>query len=276
MTNTYLKNYHKKALCFVSDTNYFPQTKFAIESAKQKNPDYKIILLSDGIKSELADINLTFRDLKLDKDWWIFTGRPAILKYALKNLNFDYAMLVDGDTYTYNSYKKLEDEFEKGASVIVIPHLLKPLPIDNFFPELRQISLMGNYNAGMFGSSQKGLEFILWLTDQTKKMPHVIPSLGLAAEQGWLRYAADFDENTKIFRNPGYNIAYWNIKQRDIARVDDTLYADGEELVLMHFSGLKKDTEIEKMSIHQNRYILDSNEEAYRIFKDYKKLIWGK
>lgn len=267
-------NMSNKALCFVSDTNYFPQTKHAIESAKKHNPEYKIVLLSNGVKSDLVDINVTPSELGLDPSWWIITGRTKIVKHTLQNLGFDSCILIDGDTYTYNSYTEIQKQLDN-ASVLVIPHLLKPLPNDNLHPQIRMISLMGNYNSGIFAVSKSGMNFLNWWDTQTSIFPQISPQEGVAAEQGWLRFALDFDENAKVFRNPSYNVAYWNIKQRTLEKKNDSWYIDGEKLTIMHFSGLKKETPVSQMSVHQNRYILSQKEPAYEIFDAYKKLVWG-
>lgn len=264
-----------KSICFIFDKNYLSQGIHAVSSAKKHNPDHKIVLLIDDPScTDLADICVTPQQLGLSLDTWLIVGRIAIVEYALETLGFDTAIFIDGDTYTYNSYKELQEVVEK-HSLVVIPHITEPLPNDDRFPQNRIISLSGNYNTGVWAASKMGLNFIRWWKQQTALFPITRPDAGLVNEQGWLRFAGDFDDNVKIFRHPGYNVAYWNIKQRNVTMIDNMLYINNANLVVIHFSGLKKEIAPSQMSIFQNRYLLNVNDIEYKLYNDYYQLMWG-
>lgn len=264
----------KKAICFIFDTNYLHQGSHAISSAKINNPEYTtVLLIDDPNKAKIADIQLSPSDIGLSLDNWLIVGRIAIVQHTLRHLNFDTVIFVDGDTYTYNNYTEIQNEAENN-SLVVIPHITKPLPNDNKFPQNRIISLSGNYNTGVWAASKRGLEFIDWWKEQTALFPITRPDAGLVNEQGWLRFAGDFDDNIKIFRHPGYNVAYWNIKQRELEFKDNKWYIDKQSLVIVHFSGFKKELSPSQMSVFQNRYYLDQNDLAYTLYDSYHKLIW--
>lgn len=263
----------KKAICSIFNESYFNQGNHAISSAKKHNPGHDIILLTDSSINEYADIILNPTDLGLS-DNWLLIGRIAVIEYVLTVLGYDTAIFIDGDTYTYSSYESLQNVTEN-HSIVVIPHITKPLPDDHYMPQNRIISLSGNYNTGVWSASKKGLNFLQWWKKQTTLFPILRPDVGLVNEQGWLRFAADFDENTKIFRHPAYNVAYWNIIQRSLSIEDNTILIDNYPLSIMHFSGLNKEVLPENMSIFQNRYLLDKNSIEYKIFNDYYNLIWN-
>jgi len=264
----------KKALCFVFDKGYINQGKYSILSAKQNNPDHTIILLTDYFDEKLADIQLSPKDLDLSEDHWLLVGRIALIEFAIKNLKYNTAIFIDGDTYSYNSFQDLQIETEN-HSLVIIPHITEPLPEDNFFPQNRIISFAGNYNTGVWSASEKGLSFLSWWKNQTKKYPVTMPEVGLIAEQGWLRFAPDFNDNVKIFRHPGYNVAYWNIKQRFLEKVKDTYYINGQKLCIMHFSGLNKNINPAYMSKFQNRFTLETSDIAFELYSLYYDLIWN-
>ena len=265
----------KKAICFIFDENYASQGAIALASAKKHNPEHTVVLLTDNKNVEKnVDIQLSPTDIGLSLENWLLIGRIAIVQYCLRDLNFDTVIFIDGDTYTYNSYYELQKETEN-HSLVVIPHITKPLPNDEHFPQNRTISLSGNYNTGVWGASKSGLDFIDWWREQTTLFPISAPQIGLVNEQGWLRFAADFNDNVKIFRHPGYNVAYWNIKQRCLSYINNTWYIDNEKLAIMHFSGLKQDIDPSQMSIFQNRYSLEKNDLAYKLFESYHSLVWS-
>ena len=275
---------YKKAICLVSSKDYFFQTKHAILSAKKHNPDYDIVLLSDGIETDIAEHNISLDVVNLNQEQinlttgkpvWLVTGRPAIVKYALSELNYDYCIFIDGDTYTYNSFSKIEQLINNNYSLVVTPHNLIPLPNDNRFPSINDICLMGNYNSGFFVASKKSMDFINWWEMQTRKFPIMDKQNGIAAEQGWLRFAADFCEGTKILRDPSYNVAYWNVAQRDFNIKNNEYYVGDTRLTIMHFSGFQERTPPELMSRYQNRYKLEKTSPIYKIFQEYKNIIWN-
>lgn len=265
----------KNCICFIFDQNYIDQGRHAIASAKKHNPHHKTVLLIDGdTKPGLADIELSPQEIGLPIDNWLLVGRVAVVEYALTKLCFETAIFVDGDTYSYNSYNDLQRQLDV-YSLLVIPHLTKPLPDDNKFPQNRIISLSGNYNTGVWAAAKDALDFLSWWKNQTQLFPITRPDAGLVNEQGWLRFAADFHDNTKVYRHPGYNVAYWNIMQRSLSIKDNLYIIDNKPLCIMHFSGLKKEISPAQMSIFQNRYVLGSNDLAYGLYDSYHKLIWG-
>lgn len=264
----------KKCICFVFDKNFSYQGTFAINSAKEHNPDYTTILLTDIEDKKIADIQIHPRDIDIPIENWLLVGRIGIVEEALSNLSFDTAIFVDGDTLSYSSYEELQ-HYTENHSVVVIPHITRPLPEDNKYPQNRTISLSGNYNTGVWSASKKGLNFVKWWKQQTTILPITQPEHGLVAEQGWLRFAGDFDDNTKILRHPGYNVAYWNVKQRNVTQDGDRWLIDGENLVIFHFSGFNKGMNPAQMSIFQNRYWLKRDDPVYIIYNDYHNLVWN-
>ena len=71
-----------------------------------------------------------------------------------------------------------------------------------------------------------------------------------------------------------YNVAYWNIKQRKLEKINDTWIIDNKKLSIVHFSGFKKEINTSQMSIFQNRYWLNPDDPAYILFDTYRKLVW--
>jgi len=268
---------NNKALCFLYDSKYQHQGDISLRSAKENNPEYTTIHLTDDKTNSIGDIKLSPNDVGLDTSDpnWLVVGRVGIMEHVLTKLNFTSCIFIDGDTYTYHNYNEFQQELDSGHSLVVIPHITKPLPEDNLYPQTRTMCLAGNYNSGFFGATTKGLEFIRWWKYQTSLYPQAMPEVGLASEQGWLRFAGDFDDNVKIFRHPGYNVAYWNIKERLLEDKNNEFFIDNERLVTIHFSGLKKEIAPERLSIFQNRHMLDKKDPVYSIYKTYHDKVWG-
>jgi len=263
----------KKLFCFVVSSSYWKQGKLAIESALRWNPGWEALVLTDA----QPDLNVTavgHEELALKPNWWPTTGRAAICRYALERCDAELMIFLDGDTFTYGPFLELEEQLRQGASLVVTPHILRPLPNDGLIPSFPMLSLMGNYNSGVLAATPRGLGFLRWWDEQTRAFPQLEPHTGIASEQGWLRYALDFDPNAALCRHPGYNAAYWNIVDRPLSRdVDGRYLVDGLPLRVFHFSGLRKDLAVSRMSVYQNRYSLVPGTPIHGLYAEYQSLL---
>jgi len=278
----------RKCLCFISSKEFLPQTMLAAESAQRCNPKYFAVLLTDAAKSEyggIFDHVLNPSDLGLSdvlKIWGV-VGRPRIMQYALEARGFDIAVFLDGDTYTYGPFVEVEREIAAGASMLVTPHTMVPYPDDGKWPRMQEcLNLAGNYNSGFFAATPAALPFIRWWGNQTAAYPQIDPAKHLYSEQSWLRYALDFDPRARLLRHPGYNVAFWNICDRDVKPIEcwdhggypKDYTVNGDFLRVMHFAGgFKKDTPPERMTPYQDRHVLAPDDPRLQIYKDYQELL---
>ena len=61
---------------------------------------------------------------------------------------------------------------------------------------------------------------------------------GLFTDQRWVDLAPAFFEGLKILRDPGYNVATWNLTHRTVAgSLESGLTVNGRPLCFFHFSG---------------------------------------
>ncbi|MEJ0046136.1 MAG: hypothetical protein WDN04_08425 [Rhodospirillales bacterium] len=73
-------------------------------------------------------------------------------------------------------------------------------------------------------------------------------------DQRWMDLAPTFVARPCILRHPGYNVAYWNLAHRVVARASNGRWTvNGERLVFFHFSGISPDNP-RQFSKHQNRF----------------------
>jgi glycosyltransferase involved in cell wall biosynthesis len=74
---------------------------------------------------------------------------------------------------------------------------------------------------------------------------------GEAAER-WLDSGADGSADAHLLRDPGANVAYWNLDERRVERDGDRCLVDGEPLRFFHFSGFDPGRPF-ALSRHQTR-----------------------
>lgn len=139
-------------------------------------------------------------------------------------------------------------------SAVVTPHILEPLPEDGLFPANASVSFTGHISTDVVGfrNNPEIIRFLTWQDEIMKTKCKTTAQTYL--DQSWLNFLPFFVENTKIFFNEGYNVAYWNYKQRDFRKgIDEWFVGKNLELVCFQYSGLDLNNP-KRISTHQNRY----------------------
>jgi hypothetical protein len=126
------------------------------------------------------------------------------------------------------------------SEIVLTPHHIDYEEYTDRIPESVVRTLMcGIFNSGFVGvrRSPNGLKFLRWWDKQLLHFCYKELSCGLYLEQRWLELSQAFFDIT-ILREPGYNVANWNIAQRELmlnANGDEYLVC-GKSLRFFHFS----------------------------------------
>jgi hypothetical protein len=126
------------------------------------------------------------------------------------------------------------------CDVVLTPHLLEPETSpaavrDNEIGALKH----GIYNLGFVGVSGRaeGHRFATWWADRLHD--HCVDDIpaGLFTDQRWCDHAPVFFPGTHILRDPGYNVASWNVGRRPLSiGQDGVIRAAGVPLRFFHFT----------------------------------------
>lgn len=131
------------------------------------------------------------------------------------------------------------DDFWKTASeteVLLVPHLLRPLPRDGMRPTEDQILLSGAYNLGFVGVGRGARPFLDWWAERLRRDCFADPATGHFYDQRWLDLVPGYFE-TRVIRDPGCNVGHWNIDTVDLAWTGEEYRAGASPLRIFHFSG---------------------------------------
>lgn len=198
--------------------------------------------------------------------------KPWLLRHLHRSLGaeslcyFDPDILVTGDLGEL--YGRLED-----ADVLLTPHVTAPIE-DGLVPGEREFLLSGIYNLGFLGISfnERTLPFLDWWHRRLyRECLHAVER-GLFVDQKWMDFAPAFLPNAAIVRDPGYNVAYWNLMHRSLERCDGRWSVEGAPLRFFHFSGAVLDRP-ELVSRFQNRFSLADRPDVAPLFEEYRRLI---
>jgi len=150
------------------------------------------------------------------------------------------AIYLDPDIEVFGSLAPLEP-LTREHGILLTPHITEPLPQDGKRPDERDLLLSGIYNLGFLGlSAEAAKTFLPWWRDRLRMNCLNDPAGGLFVDQRWIDFAPALFE-PGILKDPGYNVAYWNLPHRVLTRDGDRIQVDGNPLRFFHFSGFHPD-----------------------------------
>lgn len=163
--------------------------------------------------------------------------KPHAIHFLFERYGFDTVLYFDADIRVYWGLDPLLQRSKK-HSVIVTPHLTRPLS-DGRTPSDLDILRAGVYNGGflLVRNCEESGRFLTWWKVRLQDHCLVDYPNGLFVDQRWLEFVPSFFPGAEILREPGYNVAYWNLSERRIESDGDGWSANSEPLYFVHFSG---------------------------------------
>ena len=237
--------------------NYLPFAKILANSFLKFHPDSEFyLLLVDGDVSEITiDLGpqitiINPSDLDLEPD--VFT-RMAIyydvteLSTALKPLGLKYlldigskiAVYLDPDIEVFSELIEIPQYLES-ANIALTPHALHEIPRDSLSPSDYDIMASGIFNLGFIAikNSPETFEFLAWWNERLRFDCISDVENNLFTDQRWIDFVPSY-YSFSVIRDYGYNVAYWNLHEREITKVESGYYVNRNPLRFFHFSGYK-------------------------------------
>lgn len=280
----------------ICSNNYLAQAKILGDSLLNKNPDYKFVIglcdkLSDDIDYSffknieiipVSKINIYCFEEIINKYNIIELNtsiKPSFFKYFINRFhNLGSIIYFDPDIQIFNSLSGIEKYLEQD-DILVTPHIIKPLAIDDLSPSENLFLNYGIYNLGFLAlnpKSKNALDLLDWWEERTLKIGFDRVCQGLFVDQLWINLAPIFFSNVKVVMEYGFNVAPWNLHERYKIRQhsNDYLMEDNSKLVFYHFSSYNFRTP-EILSKNYNRYdYVSLSNEVEELYENYhQKLI---
>jgi glycosyltransferase involved in cell wall biosynthesis len=195
--------------------------------------------------------------------------KPYFLEYLFRQYDCRKLCYFDPDIYFYAPIDEIFDLLDSNG-ILLLPHLTGFLD-DQFQPDELFILQAGAYNLGFIGLSQHPeLSRLLgWWQDKLLKHCTVDLARGLFVDQRWMDLVPGLFSSVHIHRDPGCDVAYWNLNHRPITLTESGPTVNGLPLKFFHFSGFSPDN-VQQISKHQNRYTLDDLEHLKSLFYGYR------
>ena len=189
--------------------------------------------------------------------------KPWLLRHLLNERGCETLSYLDPDIEIHDDLGEIEALLRKHG-LVVTPHLTAPMPRDGRKPSETDILIAGSYNLGFIGVTPGTAtdELLDWWGERLETDCVVAPERGYFVDQRWMDFAPGLVPDLAVLRDPGYNVAYWNLPSRKVRREGERYTVDGRPLRFFHYSGFDPERR-EQLSKHQDRIRL-SDEPALR------------
>lgn len=263
-----MENITAKTHIFTSCTvSYLPKARVLGKSLKKFHPEIQFhLILSDllpdfiNLETEPFDSIITVEELNIPNlKQWLFKHSVVEMCTAVKGVSFqeifnrynncEQVIFFDPDIAIFSPLDELLANF-KNHSILLTPHQLEPekskdIVIDNEICFLRH----GVFNLGFLGvkNSSEGKRFLDWWANRCLNFCYDDTPNALFTDQRWIDLVPTFFTEVGILRNPAYNVANWNLTNREITGSLETgIFVNNKPLCFYHFSS--------SQSIMPNKY----------------------
>jgi glycosyltransferase involved in cell wall biosynthesis len=275
-------------ICTIIARNYLGQAEVLAESFREHHPNGAVSVLIVDDRERLVEGRPGLYDVVRPEDLPIprFEGmaamyditelctavKPWLLRHLLDA--GEPVAYFDPDICFYAGVDELVD-LAREHQVVLIPHITSPFPEDGQTPNDAFVLAAGAYNLGFIalGPGEAGAGLLDWWSARLRFDCVNDVGNGYFVDQRWFDLVPGMFPRTAVVRDPGMNVAYWNLHERDV-RVD----ADGRRLVgdaplkFFHFSGFDPRVP-DELSRYQSRFRLRDVPVVAALCRDYAQRV---
>jgi len=267
----------------ICSTNFMAKALALRESYLQFNPksDFYILIIDkkhDRFQNLAADVqilwveeigieNLRHYAMKFDILELNTNVKARVLSLLLRRYN--KVLYLDPDIYFYGTLDTVFRELETHP-IVVTPHSLTPI-LDGKRPSDTDFIRFGTYNLGFVGVSncEEGFKFLEWWSRRCLEYGFYEPQVGLSVDQKWIDLGPAFFSGMKILRDPGLNVAFWNLHERVVSRRDGIWLVNKDfPLRFFHFSSFNTNSP-HMIAQKQSRYAIESRPDLHELLDSY-------
>lgn len=286
-----------RAGCTIVSPNYLPFARTLARSYVAQHPDQRFYVL---IVADLADpapfriddsftpvmlLEIGVPDLraaamKYDILELNTNVKPTFMKHLIERHRLEALVYLDPDIFVYQALDPVFSALREGASAVLTPHMTSPI-FDGKAPSEQDLLYNGTYNLGFIGISgnAEGRRLLDWWEVRCLQLGFSEGRTGLFVDQKWINLVPGMFEGVALSRDPGLNMAYWNLHERSLttsrgAYTVNSPVCDPTPLRFFHFSGISvSDSEV--LSRNTDRFTLESRPDLREIFDGYKAAVRG-
>jgi hypothetical protein len=240
---------------------YFARARVLARTLKRIHPEWHMVLLipddpPQGVKikwkDEPFDQVMGLSDLPIKHfGSWLFRHNVVELCTAIKGMalqqlqrqGYDKVFYIDPDIAVFSSLDGLSALLES-SSILLTPHQISPELTTQGIEDNERASLKyGVYNLGFVGvaSDETGARFADWWAERCYHYCVDDVPNGLFTDQRWCDLVPAYFDRVHVVRDPGYNVASWNLSRRKIRFGEDGAIYVNHDFPLRFFHFTKVD-----------------------------------
>jgi glycosyltransferase involved in cell wall biosynthesis len=273
-----------RAVVTIVSGNYIARARVLCRSLAEHEPNVRrFVLIVDRPVSSIVRKDEPFEAIRVEDleipdfedfmaQYTVIEANTAVKPYVLRHLfdryGIDRLVYLDPDILVTAPLDEVWHALDRGT-VALTPHLRDPFR-DLEHPTELEILRSGTYNLGFIGLRRcHGAEWLLdWWAEKTEHDCAIDLANGLFVDQKWMDLVPGYVDGVVVLRDPGYNVAYWNLHEREVTESSGTMLVDDRPLAFFHFSGYEPDRPW-TLSRHQSRHDLHSMPVLKRLFDSY-------
>ena len=218
-------------------------------------------LRSEAMKYDILELNTNVK--------------PTFMAHLLERYGLDSLVYLDPDIFVYAPLDPVFATLDAGAAAVLTPHMTTPV-FDGRSPSEQDILYNGTYNLGFIAVSRtpESARLVRWWEQRCLQLGFSEGRTGLFVDQKWINLAPGLFDRVVILRDAGCNMAYWNLHERSLSRVEsgwvvDNAVAGPVPLRFFHFSGVVlEDSNV--LSRHTDRFTLAARPDLQPLFVEYR------
>ncbi|MFD2999152.1 hypothetical protein ACFS7Z_02180 [Pontibacter toksunensis] len=199
--------------------------------------------------------------------------KPAAFSYLLQMYGFETIAYLDPDLRIYSKFQEVENALQT-HNIVLTPHFCSPVD-DGKQPSDVDFIPFGIYNLGFIAlkNSEETRSFLAWWHERLMKYCFIRPHDGMFTDQLWINYAPIFFEHCYVLKHLGYNMANWNLYERELSESEGGYLVNSVfDLRFYHFSHYKSNNPY-SISDSQNRFTLEERQDLQKLYVDYHKAL---
>lgn len=195
--------------------------------------------------------------------------KPWAIEHALGLA--DAALYLDSDIEVFASLAPLL-ALAREHSLVLTPHLTEPPPLALEPGEEATRLAGGVYNNGFLGVSRAARPFLEWWRSRLARHCRNDLANGYFVDQRWVDLAPAYFPFHAL-RDPGANVAAWNLITRRVEETAGGYLVDGVPLRFFHFSGFDPERPylLSKWLLPSPHTLLSEHPVLARICKEYAR-----
>ncbi len=274
--------------CYTSFTySYLSRARILAQTLRRAHPDWAIyaVMVDEpppGLDeaAALADFDRVVPASSLDLARfrpWLFkhdiveacTAVKGQMLVELLQQGFSKVVYLDPDIAVFHSLDGITRRLDT-ASIVLTPHQCEPNVTEMAVGDNELTSLQyGIFNLGFVAvrNDAAGRGFAQWWARQLYRACYDAVETGIFTDQKYCDLVPGLFDDVFIERDPGYNVASWNLSRRVLRFAGSTLLVNGSPLKFYHFTKIGGDGDA-----MTERYAGD-NTEVFEVWQWYKRAL---